>query len=253
MAKQTCDLASMSSFAMSIGQKGLDSIVQYLDNIATRAAELRDPSGAMKKAEIVEKSATKVIKLLEEATEEDDDAQLACLQAMDYANDGNGEENEKLIEKCFKTSDSASGKVKKLVDKIHMEHETAKEDTRVTLEVIVDQKHKELRETHKEEAGEKKDSLKMKDEDEELKKLKNKLKDDDLKQEEAAEIRAEILQRERQYEEEIKKGKEELNVWEEEIKEEEAHLKALDEYRVAMEFAGTLEGAFWFIGAVHDS
>lgn len=180
---------------------------------------------------------------------------MACIEAQDYAMDG----DEKLTEKQLKTAQSASKKVQKYVEDIHQEHELAKDYAKITLEAIVDQNHKEIIDAKKEELKAGKDVLReqLKADSEVLKEIRDELKDElkgeDIKEYEAEEIEAELLAREAQYREEAEEAKEELRAWEDEIKEEGKHLHVLDQYRLAMEYADTLQGTYCYTEVVHAS
>lgn len=79
---------------------------------------------------------------------------------------------------------------------------------------------------------------------EEIEEMKDLLKNGDLEKEEEQMIRAELLLRERVQKEEIEEAKDELREWTDEIKEEEKHLYEMEQYKIAMEFAGSLEGTY---------
>lgn len=132
-AKEVCDLASVSKMAMSIGQKALDSIMNYIDDMKDRAASLEDQVKVTGGIEDVERQAADVIELLEDASDEDKDADDACLGAQDYVRNG----EVKQVEKCLKTAKKASEKVKSYIEDIHGIHEMARDDTKKAIELIV--------------------------------------------------------------------------------------------------------------------
>lgn len=247
-AIQACEMASISNAAMSKGHKARTNLEQYVADIDSRMDDLEDSKKVMKKIEYEDEMlrdiVTDIVKLVKRAIDDDEEATEACDEAQEYAIKGDA----KRAEKSLKTAESASEKVQEYLGEIHVEYELARDYAKTILEVLIDQKHKEIRDMNKEQVNQEKDSLNQRNkaQTEVLNEIKDELKDDlkdnAIEEEEAERIKAELLKREWELKEEIERARDELNEWEDEIKDEGQYLHVLDEYRLAMQFAESAEG-----------
>lgn len=240
---EACGSSDVAKYALSVCEEGLEAVQMYCQKAREISEKLVNEKKGIEGMKKIVEIEEEVIPLMEDAESQSQVAATACLGAQDCAAAGDKEG----AEEHAKTAEKAAKEDTKAAQDMSESFKKAKAVAKKLAEELSKEKLDRIHNANKAQVEERKNNLELlgRGRDREREKI-----EEEMKALEKEDPRRERMKREIELiEEENKKAMEaaeaDMKAFQEALDAEEKYLKELEKYRLSMEFADDLEGAFF--------